>query len=327
MSRLFSSAPEREILRRASGAPPIASVDAAEVARAAREHGVESVLTRGQEAHASRRDTAMELAHQVLLSEVARIGDGLAEAGIDAILLKGLSLAQRFYHPSWSRPCTDVDLLVEPHMLPRAEEALTRLGYSVEQGARGSFFRERHFHISFFAEGRLPIELHFLAYRGFGAELTARDLFTGSEPLSAVHPALRTPATAREIVFLAVHAAAHRFERIGWLLDLALIARACGDGPFAAAAEFAEARGFRRPFAAAMSLLREHFGLGAEFASHDTAVVRAASRAALAVAHAPSSRVASAATRLLYTLCLCDGPQARARFLTRTFIDKIVIPA
>ncbi len=324
MSRLFSSAPEREILQRASHATLAAAP--AEVVRVAREHGVESLLMDAPgKRPQSQRDLAMDLAHLALHAEVVRVGDAFATASVDAILLKGLSIAQRFYDPPWSRPCTDVDLLVAPHALTRAEGVLTALGYTKEEGARGRFFAERHFHVSFFAEGRLPIELHFIAYRGFGAELSARDLLEGSEPLTAIHASLRAPSLSREIVYLAVHAAAHRFERMGWLLDLALIARARGERDFAEAARFAESRGFRRPYAAAISLLREHFALSPACVAEEGPTVRVSSKVALAMAHAPPSRVASTATRLLYTLLLCDGPQARARYLARALVDKMVM--
>lgn len=57
-----------------------------------------------------------------------------AEAGVDALLLKGRGLAALLYGPGDHRSFSDVDLLVAPANQAAAENALCRLGY-VDAGA------------------------------------------------------------------------------------------------------------------------------------------------------------------------------------------------
>lgn len=328
MKPLFSTAPERELLRRARGEPGSSSpvTDPSDLARVAREHGVELLLREEERRLLPQRALAMELAHEALRAQVAEAVDALHAASVDTILLKGASVGERYYDPPWMRPCTDVDLLVSPRDLARAEQALVGIGYTEQEGPTGRFFRERHFHLTFFAHARLPLELHFIAYRGFGMELTASDLFEESTLVPELHPFVRAPSPARELVYLAVHAAAHRFERMGWLLDMVLLVGMHGASVFAEAERFARRTGFVRPLAAARALMARHFGVvGAQPAS-TRPIARAAADVALALAPPTASAIGRSATRLLYTLCLCDGPAARVRYVTRALTDKVVIP-
>jgi hypothetical protein len=59
----------------------------------------------------------------------AELFDAFAEAGVDALLLKGAALAQLLYEPGERRGYVDIDVLVRPDHLDRAASALNELGY------------------------------------------------------------------------------------------------------------------------------------------------------------------------------------------------------
>jgi hypothetical protein len=63
--------------------------------------------------------------------------DAFAAAGVDTILLKGVSLARFLYAGQKPRAYSDVDLLVAPPDVPAAREALSGLGYENMTAARG----------------------------------------------------------------------------------------------------------------------------------------------------------------------------------------------
>jgi Uncharacterised nucleotidyltransferase len=69
---------------------------------------------------------ARELAARRQLKEV---GGSLADAGVAAVALKGAALIEMIYTESGLRPMVDLDLLVEPHLLDRADLALAAAGY------------------------------------------------------------------------------------------------------------------------------------------------------------------------------------------------------
>ncbi|MCU0223427.1 MAG: nucleotidyltransferase family protein [Acidobacteria bacterium] len=56
--------------------------------------------------------------------------DALRGRGVEALLLKGLGLAERYYDAPWQRASRDMDLLVRRDELPAAREALAACGFS-----------------------------------------------------------------------------------------------------------------------------------------------------------------------------------------------------
>lgn len=60
---------------------------------------------------------------------LARATQGLEEAGIPALPLKGVALGERVYGDSGMRPTTDTDVLVAPENIARAIDVLEALGY------------------------------------------------------------------------------------------------------------------------------------------------------------------------------------------------------
>ncbi|MBV9945304.1 MAG: nucleotidyltransferase family protein, partial [Myxococcales bacterium] len=152
--------------------------------------------------------------------------DALARKGIAAVALKGPVLAHRLYADPTVRPSTDLDLLVDPSQLDDAARALVPLGYTLEGGADGRFFRDHHHHVHALHASLPPLELHFDAYRGFGTVLPAAPLLAAS--LACPLPewtGARLLSPEDEFLYLAVHAAGHRFARLVWLLDLKLLLR------------------------------------------------------------------------------------------------------
>jgi hypothetical protein len=65
-----------------------------------------------------------------LEQESFRVIQSLVAQGVEVILLKGADLRQRLYGDAAVRPAADLDLLVPPEHLPRAEACLAALGFS-----------------------------------------------------------------------------------------------------------------------------------------------------------------------------------------------------
>lgn len=151
----------------------------------------------------------------------------LAASGIPVVALKGPLLAERLYPPSVVRPSSDLDLLFSPRSLERALATLEGLGYRPEPGASVAPSRPWSHHVALTRSGSPPIEAHFRLHSEFGAELPAAQFLARAEP---VHTRGGAPALVLdridELIYLAVHAAAHRLIRLGWLVDLALLVRA-----------------------------------------------------------------------------------------------------
>jgi hypothetical protein len=102
------------------------------------------------------RSSAIDLAIDRLVmghheQATATVVVALREAGLDPIVLKGLSVQRRLY-PDEVRTSTDIDLLLAPGQVRAGERALAALGYE-RFGVAG--------HASAWeAAGRVPVDLH-----------------------------------------------------------------------------------------------------------------------------------------------------------------------
>jgi hypothetical protein len=96
--------------------------------------------------------------------ESFQIIQSLVAAGVEVILLKGADFRQRLYDDAAARPAADLDLLVSPEHLPRAEAALVALGYPLAlryQEPRPGYQRQFGHALEYqAAQGRLALDLH-----------------------------------------------------------------------------------------------------------------------------------------------------------------------
>src|SRR5262249_11461788 len=139
------------------------------------------------------------------------------------VLLKGYGLGLRCYPDPLYRPMTDVDLLVAPDELHRAEVALARIGLKKNEQLE-AFQLEHHHHLNFY--GVLgSVELHFRAISRFGGAIDAELLLERAVEDSLEGRRVRYLRPEDELVYLATHATQHLFKGVGWLYDLKLFIR------------------------------------------------------------------------------------------------------
>lgn len=307
----------------------LARADAPALFRRAELHGVAGVvhdawraagltLEPALAAELDARAVARELDHERHVAMLRDVGAALARAGLRAAVLKGALFGARFYPRPSARATSDIDLLVEERALEAAGRALGEAGYVASTDPEEARFRREGHHLHYEHPHALPLELHFHAYRGFGRTLPSEPLLARSReaPLSGMG-AVGVLAPEDELVYLAVHAAAHRFVRLGWLLDLRLLTERMAPREIAVAAARAEAWGFARATELAAALLVDVLGVPKE---RVRALLRrggARRRAARGVTAEPERPTLRSATRFVYTVLLCDSVPAAVRYASR----------
>lgn len=145
-----------------------------------------------------------------------------ATARVDVVPLKGYALGRRLYRAPLVRASSDVDVLVRDADVAAATAALEGLGYRRAPDPAVPDPHEAHHHLAFV--GPCTVELHFALSSSFGrAAIAPEDVWRRArrEPLEGL-PAWRL-GDEDELVYLASHAAAHGFLRLGWLWDLHLL--------------------------------------------------------------------------------------------------------
>lgn len=165
---------------------------------------------------------------------LARVLAAFARAGVRAIPLKGVALAEALYGDAALRASGDIDVLVPPADVPRAWRALEDLGYARAEHeapiapADLPMLLGSNIEYAFAppdASG-CPVELHWgIAWRWPREAAALADLWTMAQP-RGFHGA---PALALggdwPLLYLAVHAARHRWDALKWLVDVDAICR------------------------------------------------------------------------------------------------------
>jgi hypothetical protein len=269
------------------------------------------------------RALAREMDHAAHLAMLARVDAALTGQAVPAVALKGPLFAARYYeHPS-SRGTSDIDLLVAETDVARAIEALATIDYQLADSAEEAAWSLREHHHLHLARNKSPdLELHFHAYRGFGVTVRTEMLAQRGVPVAGLGT-IRVPCAEDELVYLAVHAASHRFGRLAWLHDVRLVVERLSPEALATAAERARAWGVGRALSLAGELLVEVLGVPADLVRPLGALP--ASRRALvhAVVAEPPTRVWSAATRFAYTTLLADSMSASLRYARTSSLGHV----
>lgn len=167
-----------------------------------------------------------------LTGETVRVVKCLESHGIRAVVLKGPPLASRLYGDVAIRPYKDIDILVPPDELVKAQGILEKEGYRAinipypEQNFTSKQFRiikrslHQGFHVSYWHNMKnVNIEVHWRFGKSIH-ELT----FPNESNINRIEIAgYLLPVLCEEdwLIYLIVHGAGHAWFRLRWLVDIA----------------------------------------------------------------------------------------------------------
>lgn len=147
----------------------------------------------------------------------------LTDAGLEPVVFKGPAVAARYPEPGL-RPMDDIDLLLPQTHHRRALDVLGHAGWQVVHPGG------RHTNATVLIHSEVPslfLEVHY-ALEGASQRVTALDpstLWAMRRPLECMGTSAFGLPPAEELVVLAAHAGGphHRFGRLVWMADLAMI--------------------------------------------------------------------------------------------------------
>jgi hypothetical protein len=157
----------------------------------------------------------------------------LADAGVEAIVLKGLVYDETIYRQPGSRPTNDVDLLVEPRLRAAAFGALQGAGYAPVAAAPG--FDEADYHEVEWTRGGVEIDLHFSLAPLARYAIDYRAVWAGKRSLTIGGVPTFQLAAPHAAAYHALHIAGHHFDVPAiYLVDMSRLvpddqARAAGE--------------------------------------------------------------------------------------------------
>jgi len=214
------------------GGQRLGRLDPATLVREARDHGLSAVVAQAVEESAVRfpephqgalaLDALGSIASALKVKALLlRVLDGFAKVGVVPVLLKGPCLSLRLFGDATVRATSDVDVLVAPDEVERCAEVLQGMGLSIREDAV-AFYPPRYHHDVAYAGPAGMVELHYRAMSAFGQLVEAHVWRSRSVATTFDGRAARVLCPEDELVYLALHAANHLFQRLSWVYDLKL---------------------------------------------------------------------------------------------------------
>jgi hypothetical protein len=182
------------------------------------------------------RDRALRKRHVTLRANghlAAALGDVLdafEAAGVEAIPVKGLVIAETLYGDIAARPCADLDVLVPPGRLDAAREALRAIGFG--QRAKPGYKALVHpFHDPAWARGtgvdQVRLELHWALWADSERRLGTAGLWDRAVATTVAGHSVRTLSIEDTLLHLAIHRTRSAL-RLRWVVDVAELLRRHG---------------------------------------------------------------------------------------------------
>lgn len=170
-------------------------------------------------------------------AHLIKIVEALGAAKIPALPLKGVCLAALYFGDIAARHTGDIDILVAPADLARANGVMRELGYlRVSNQTRvvmhEPFDENMYFrlHSMFVSPDGVVVELHFqLHFNPAVLPLDASQIIGLGAKVRLGKASLPVMPTPLQFVFLATHGARHEWERLQWIYDVAVLADRASD--------------------------------------------------------------------------------------------------
>lgn len=159
-----------------------------------------------------------------------RLAAILAARGIEVLLLKGVTLAARYYRNIALRPSSDLDVLVRREQLARCLRALCDTGYVPESGAGKPLdpYVLYYMELDYRSSAGVRVEPHLALARlpAYRKALAAQQVWARALTIDAGGVAVRYLHPWDELRYLSVHySVPHQASRLIWLVDIAELVR------------------------------------------------------------------------------------------------------
>ncbi len=164
----------------------------------------------------------------LMTSELIKVMNLLEENHINAIAFKGPLLSQMAYGDITLRQYVDLDILIDEKDLGRTSELLQKSNYKEEYDLQ-EYQKENlknlvHDRSFINKENGINIELHWtLSSSEFFINLEELNYFERIEKLDLNKQKLNGLSSEILFIYLCIHGNKHMWERIEWLVDLALL--------------------------------------------------------------------------------------------------------
>lgn len=262
------------------------------------------------------REASVHAAHSAIQAKrlIHAIGAALRVAGVRVLLTKGIALSEWAYQ-GLVRQVGDIDLLVDPTSYELAQKVLRAQGLfplRVNDCGEATSVEWRSANGLIVDLQPALLEPYFLAMPEF-RELWDRRVDVATIDIPTLNP-------VDHLLYVLLHGLKHQWCRVGWIVDVAMIARHLGSAEFEELTQRSQRLSVARAASVGLELCREvlHFpDMGLGMASmHGKLIVRAIAkryrqRLFAAVPNTTCEKLKNSAVHIL----ACTGTRQRVRYI------------
>lgn len=226
-------------------------------------------------AHLGETVRQQALRELILKTEIRRLLQRFDEAGVRALLLKGMPLAYSLYAEPYVRTRSDTDILIPEPDVKTADRILVESGY---QGSTAFWRAHASYQRTYTGQdrtgGSVHIDLHWRLSNTqlFASAFTFDELWASSVQVAPLGPCARAPGPVHALLIACLHRAVHvaapyrvdgvpycEANRLIWLWDMHLLAGVLTDGQWSELVALAAEKNVRAICFDALSTTRERF--------------------------------------------------------------------
>lgn len=173
--------------------------------------------------------------------------------GIDALPYKGPMLTKMLYGGLELRQFGDLDIVIQPEDMQSVEKLLVAEGYRPYFGEKtaaelDAYMKSKDEHTYDFYHDRKQsfIEIHWRFWPPFFSLVNPKDIWHRREPAELAGITVSNFKIEDYLIILCMHGSRHRWERLSWLCDIALLLQKYPDLDWQQTFKLAEQWGARR---------------------------------------------------------------------------------
>lgn len=295
--------------------------------------GFSELLPRDALAAMGREFAQNALRNRLLTAELVKLMGRLEEHGVEALTLKGPTLALAAHGDIALRQFGDLDILVSERAFPAVVEVLETEGYRPRRFRKGKKRSERFFDLEdeFMKPGSIALlDVHrTLLPRFLGSFPCYDELLRSSVTINLIGTDVRTLAPAELLLFLCVHGAKHGWKLLSWVCDIAGLLRSDrGQIDWNYVSDLASRFGYRRALSLGLLLAEDMLYAAVPedsvCAARDDGVVRSLAAGISARMFRGIEQRPTLYQDWFVPLRLMEAPAARARYLVRRALTPAV---
>ena len=167
----------------------------------------------------------VNLSHSLILSnELKKVLQTLETERINALVLKGASMAQNYYPLPELRPFNDIDILVQKKDLDKIKDTLIKSGYTSQEKSKENFNRKYWYCLPFFQKKKkILLEIHWNIAQLKRYKININNIWQEATSFNIGKSAYLMMSIEDLIIYQSLHLAYHYYDRLLWMVDIALI--------------------------------------------------------------------------------------------------------